>query len=142
MKEKEYIAFAYELKSSLNALSKLVSELPQVLPDEIKQNADAAFSDLNHHIEKATKALESYQVSLNRFQEKACELYDEAYKNIKKKKEETDRRIEELAKLKEIKCRVPYNFTELINMAERLSRLSDEQFKRIVDLAKAFAETI
>lgn len=137
--EKEFPMFSYQLKSTLEQMTDLVEKLPGIIPDEIRQNAEASFSDLQNQIERSKKLLEVFQNDLSGFQQKACDLYDESYKKIKEKKRETDKRMEDLTNLKEIKCHIPYNFSELINMAERLSHLTDEQFNRILDLARAFA---
>jgi hypothetical protein len=139
-KEKEFPLFSYQLKTTLEQLTDLVEKLPGIIPNEIRQNADASFSDLQHQIDKSKILLEVFQNDLNSFQQKACDLYDESYRKIKAKKQETDKRMEALADLKEIKCHIPYNFSELINIAERLSRLTDNQFQRILDLARAFSE--
>jgi hypothetical protein len=139
MKEKEFPVFSYQLKTELEQLTALVEKLPGIIPDEVRQNAEAAFSDLTQQIEKSKKYLEAYQTELTGFQQKACDLYDDAYKTIREKKKSTDERMEKLADLKEIKCRIPYHFTELIDMAERLSNLTEDQFERLIALAKAFA---
>lgn len=139
MNDFEIPVFNYQLKNNLEQLTDLVEKLPGILPDEIKQNSEAAFNDLKFQIEKSKKYLEAFHKDLDTFSLKACELYDNAYKVIKEKKEDTDDRMEDLANLKEIKCNIPYNFKEFIDIAERLGKLTDEQFGRVIDLAKAFS---
>ena len=136
--EENIPVFSYELKNTLEQLTKLVEKLPGIIPDEIRQNAEAAFNDLVHQVNKSKKYLDAYHTELSGFQEKACSLYDEAYLKIKEKKESTDKRLEALSRLNEIKCHIPYNFTELINIAERMASLTDDQFDRLIQLAKAF----
>ena len=131
--------FNWDLKNNLEKLLPLVEKLPMLLPEDIKINADNAFRELESVVAKSIKLLEKYEIEINRFRQRACEIADDTYYAIKKSNESMYSRLEDLSRLKEVKCHIPYNFTEMIAISERLGNLTNEQFERLIALAKAFS---
>lgn len=81
---------------------------------------------------------DEYYTELDTIQGKVFDKAEKVYKDIIAAHNTLLKRVESLPKIEP--AYIPYNTKEIIDIAERLSHLSDEQWGRVIDLAKAFAK--
>lgn len=128
----------YDLGKILEDVAKALKDLPlspiRNLKDteeySVQRIADIVVRINNHLVEVEKKITES--------EDRLYEVYNNYYEQRRKYIEETNQKIRALPKLEEV--RIPYNFEELVKVAERFSNLDDETWNKVVELAKTLSK--
>lgn len=110
------------------------------LPGAVTRNVEQGLDDAKRLVDSAKRAIalsESLLTELEKGEELLCRRYDELYTMFIKKREELRKKLETLEPLPTY--HLPYNLDELFKTADMLSNLSDEQFAKMIELAKALA---
>ncbi|MBU1067442.1 hypothetical protein KKE60_06615 [Patescibacteria group bacterium] len=123
---------------------KELDQMVERFKEKVKREIDVSMGDLKiieQQINKYLKQIKETQEQLERqiydFEKHGEDLY-EKYDARARKLSSRFSSVNESMKDKIKVDFLPYNFEEMINVAERIGRLTDAQFDRFVELAKAF----
>lgn len=128
-----------QLGVQLQEIGKKLSWMCKETQKECEAAVSEVVDELSRKLVKYETALGEFQMVLQQKQLEVTREYDEFYKRIRGIHEQTKERIRQLGELPKVK--LPYGFEELIRTAERYSHLSDEQWAKVGELAKALAAT-
>ena len=132
--EKERLT-VYEACEVLEAVAKMVREIPGSI---IQLNTECLEHEVNSALERAEALIRRFADFHGKLATLDDELYQKAeavWKTAGLAKDQLRQRLEQLGDVPDVG--VPYNVTQMIEIAERCSGLDDEQWGRVVDLAKA-----
>ena len=124
-----------EAAEVLEAAAQLAREVPGGL---IQLNASDLQSTAESALKRGTEVLErihAVEQQLLAVDERLYSAIEQAYRHAMDARKTLDARLAQLGELPSIQ--VPYNITALIEIAERCSNLTDEQWERVVELARA-----
>lgn len=129
---------AYQLERTLKDLQKLIDHVPLTLGNELAEACDGGIQDISGKIARTMDAVKTFEEVIDRKQDEIIKLVDELWSKIKESHQRTSERIKALPELPEIKY--PYGLTKVVEIAEKMDRLSDKQWSRVIELAKALNE--
>lgn len=129
----------YDLGRILEEVGKVLVELP----NSVLRNVEASEQDAINRIESIIKSVNNRLVMLEKnIQQSEQELIDAADTHYNKTRDTIDRLNKRLSALPAIvSVDMPtHRMKELLEIAERIEYLSDKQFERLIELAKALGE--
>ncbi|RPJ25046.1 MAG: hypothetical protein EHM35_15855 [Planctomycetaceae bacterium] len=129
----------YELGKALEDIIKFINDMPASIIREVEFSEkeayfriEASIKGVNNRLVELENAIAASEESLN----KAClEHYNRTDNLIC----ETNAKLAKLPKIDDA-FRLPYGVKEIIETAERFSHLDDEQWQRVIELARALAK--
>ena len=109
------------------------------LMDELKLNLEGALDDLRV-LESFPKRVKTAFVKateeMDAMSNQLCEAADARYKQIRARSDAINKAVEALSR---DVCRFPYGIKDTLDLAERCCHYTDEQWARVIELAKALA---
>ncbi len=126
----------WDMSKLLKDMATLVEKLPNAILTQIKDAEDAELCDLKGKAENVLNELKGVEAAINAKVEEIVRQADDSYQRIKASKQSLQHRLDELPGFE---VKIPFGCKELIDLAERCSHLSDTQWERVIDLAKALA---
>jgi hypothetical protein len=128
----------YDLANILEKMAVFMKELPLSPIRSVEYAEQEAWGRIDSMITGVNNRLVELEKSVNESNQSVDTAIEEYYRTNRDKIEALNNRLAELPKLIE-GVRVPFNVKELVETAERMSNLSPEQWQRVVDLTKIFA---
>ena len=125
----------YDIGKLLEKMAKLIRNAPDAIITELGEIERGGVRELVATAETTFTKLREVQTKIDAQVEKAVALSDANWERVKKARDTFAARMERLD-LPEVK--VPYDIEKLVDLAERFASLSDKQWQRVLDLAKAF----
>jgi hypothetical protein len=119
------------LKAAGDALQKVEHAVIKHVSEEARADAERLIDDvraLQVRVRGIYEVIETEEAEL-------LKRYDDLYHRVTSKRAEIARRIDKIDRLPKIE--IPYNTKELLEIAQRCSEMSDEQWSRVVELAKS-----
>lgn len=135
MAEQDYVS-AYELKKAFEAVATIAERLPASLNQELKQAAEAGIEDTIARIKRVMDAIHTFEDTLDAKQLDLCNRADQFYSTVKEKYATVRAHMEALGSLPD-NLNVPFGVIDVIKLAERCQGMTDTQWARVIDLAKA-----
>lgn len=136
--EEEQKMTSWELANNLEKIAAFIKELPMPVIKSVEYSEGEAWGRIDSMIKGVNNRLVELQVNINESEESVDTVLNEHYTKTRDKINDLNKRLSELPKLIE-DTRVPYNIKELVETAERMSNLSDDQWKRVIQLVEVFA---
>ena len=120
-----------------------VAEAMKDLPMSMATSAETVADDANAIVEswqylgerglELTKKIEKQEAALH-------ERYDKFYAAVTSKRNEIAAKLDALPEM--TVPNVPYGVNDMVNLAVKCSHLTDEQWQRVIDLAKSLAAPV
>lgn len=127
----------YDLSRLLKDAAEAIDKIPSAILFRIENTEDCAIGDMVSRLRRVNDELLKMEAEIVRADEKSAQLYDDFCSRVNTARNKFDVFMRTLPDIN--RYVVPHNWEEVIKVAERLSNLSDEQFQRVIELAKAFA---
>jgi hypothetical protein len=127
----------WDMAQKLKELSKFLENIPSSVIRSADSEMEDAMAGCEQRILAALKKLGEFQ---SQFDAVSMDVYkgsDEAWRRINEARETFNKRLQGLAWPQP---NFAYGIEETIKLSERCSHLTDEQWKRVVELAHAFAQ--
>jgi predicted nuclease with TOPRIM domain len=125
---------AYEAGQLVEHVGKLLQNFENAIVTECSEMTTNA-NDLISHVEGMAQSLIKTHDKVDLMIAQSVSRADEQFRKVRDTYKDLERKIEELPKFEN--QHMPYNLEQLFSVAERCNSLSDEQWKRVVELAKA-----
>lgn len=129
---------AYQLQQLLKGLAEVVERMPVVLSKEVQEAVDFSIEEVTVRMSRCLDSVKEFEAVLMRKQQEVCDHFDQLWEKVKTKRAEFSKRRDALPELADIK--LPHGFRDLFEAAQRWSHLTDKQWARLIELAKALAE--
>lgn len=127
----------YDLAKILEDITKMLKELPQSTWREIEATEQSGVVRLTEEAKRIAAELANVQKEFDKALVIVCEEADKGYARLKAVREKVARDIAALPPLPEVKF--PWGIEKIVDFAERSTHLTDAQWQRVIDLARALA---
>ena len=130
---------AYDAGVLLKECATLMESVPAATMIAVKEGVKDA-ENIVFSFDKLRSRLHEIEIQVATAEEALFKAYDDTYKRVGKKRREIADKINELEPLPRIE--IPYNFTTLLEIMERLSGMHPDTFERFEKMAKALAPAL
>jgi hypothetical protein len=131
----------YELASVLEACAKSLKDMPLSIIRNVEYEEQEAYVRIENIIKGVNNRLAELEKAMADSDESYVKATDEHYERTGRLISKMNDRLKQLPQI-ECAFRLPYHANEIFEIAERYSHLSDEQWQRVIELAKAFTPKI
>ena len=128
----------WELSHLLETTAKAIKDLPNSVIRNLEYVEQEAYGHIEDTIKAVNNRLAELQTALVESDESLEKAVDEHYRSTVRRIYDLNQKLMELPKI-ENAMQLPYNVKEIIEIADRFAHLSDEQWRRVIELAKALA---
>jgi Sec7-like guanine-nucleotide exchange factor len=130
---------AYDLKRAFESIVQIAETIPNRMSTILDEGVEAGIQDTLSKMSRVMDTIHTFEETLDKKQEELVERADAFYKSVREKYTEVNNKFESLTSLPE-NLKVPYGVVQIIEIAERCSKLTDTQWDRVVELSKALNE--
>ena len=135
MSETETIS-AYELTRLLESVPAMVGKVPAIIDRNLKETCESTIPDVIAKINRTMEACKAFEDALSAREEELCRQIEAAYNAVAKAHQSLAERIKALPAMPE-RLNIPYNFKEILDLAERAERMTPETWNRVIAFAQA-----
>lgn len=129
----------YDLERVLRGVAQLVERVPALLDCQLQEVAKGGIEDATARIARTLEAVKVFEETIDAKGNEICALCDKLWEDTKAVVNRTHKRIEELPALP--KLEFPYALTDIVDVAIRFDGLTDQQWDRVVELAKVLRKS-
>jgi hypothetical protein len=130
----------YALSKLLKQFSEALGRMPGQILREISETSEDGLRTVEKAIVENMKKVAEFQHIFDTQVQEIVDVADEGWNKIRDSRKELDAKIKRLGEDYPLKLPTVYHMKELLDIADRCNRLTDEQWKRVVELAKAMRE--
>lgn len=127
----------WEMGRLLTAFGKMLQEIPGSTLKACELTSEDALYRVTADIKAAMTKLEEFQKQFNAIDEKIYNQSEESWKRVQEARAVFEWRLN---RLEWPNVNFGYGIKETVEVAERLAHLTDKQWGRVIELAKAFAQ--
>ena len=129
---------AYELQRALESIPTLVAKLPAILDRELTQTADDGIANITARISRVMDAVKTFEDLMAKKQTEVGDHYERLWKVVDAAHTRLADRINALEKLPQ-RISVPYNFKDLLDLAERCGNVSEADWARVIEISRVLS---
>lgn len=126
----------YELGKMFEKAAALCNSIPAMIVNECDYVANDHLRKLHEQLRAVLGSVSAFDELVGKWEQGVVDRYDALYVSVTKKRNEVAAKIKDIEPLPEVS--IPYNFKSLMEIAERCDSYTDEQWQRVIELAKAF----
>lgn len=127
----------YELARVLEEITKMLKELPQSTLREIEATEESGVARLTEEAKRVAAELVNIQKEFDKALVAVCDEANKGYARFREVRQKINHDIAALPPLPEVKF--PWGIEKIVDFAERSTHLTDAQWQRVIDLARALA---
>ena len=135
---------AYQLSDMFKKAADLAGKIPHAVVEQCKTLKEDEMPRLVKKLNDTLQMLEALYANVETAEEKLCKRYDDMYDNVIKHRMEVEKKMKSLPVLEGVGAAtyIPHNIKTVVEIAQQCAHLTDEQWQRVIDLAKAFEVNI
>ena len=130
----------WQLGDLLQQFGNMMKEMPRAVMQEVEYTEQEAVGAIAKRIKESMDTLARVREDIDAQTEAFVTADDARYKKIRDARDVLAKRVAALPKLPDV-CANVYGVKELLDIADRSKGFTDEQWKRVIDLAKALRPT-
>ena len=127
---------AYELTRLLESIPAMVAKIPALVERNLADTCEATIPDVIAKINRTMEACKVFEETLSAREDELCRQIEAVSAKVGKAHASLTERIKALPAMP-ASLAIPYNFKELLDLAERVAKMPPETFERVIAIANA-----